>query len=132
MRLGRSYLNYAEVMLRLNDIETAIEYVNKTRTIHGGLPALSKDLSLSEAWEAYKRERRVELVHEGDRYWSLLRWGKADGKETISELNKTHHSISISEDGKHLRLFHCLIRLYLMNVSLQRKDTYILFRKVKE
>ena len=36
----------------------------------------SKGLSLSEAWKAYKRERRVELVHEGDRYWSLLRWGK--------------------------------------------------------
>ena len=104
MRLGRSYLNYAEVMLRLNDIETAIEYVNKTRTIHGGLPALSKGLSLSEAWKAYKRERRVELVHEGDRYWSLLRWGKADGKETVSELNKTHHSISISEDGKTFKI----------------------------
>ena len=59
---------------------------------------------MSEAWEAYKRERRVELVHEGDRYWSLLRWGKADGKETISELNKTHHSISISEDGKTFKI----------------------------
>lgn len=100
MRLGRSYLNYAEVMLRLNDIDTAIEYINKTRRIHGGLPELPEGLSQEEAWKAYKRERRVELVHEGDRYWSLLRWGKAEGKETIDELNKTHHSISISEDGK--------------------------------
>lgn len=100
MRLGRSYLNYAEIMLRQGDVKTAIEYVNKTRTTHGGLPALSTSLSLDEAWKAYKRERRVELVHEGDRYWSLLRWGKADGKTTVEELNKTHHSISISEDGK--------------------------------
>ena len=100
MRLGRAYLNYAEVMLRQGNIQTAIEYINKTRTTHGGLPALSTSLSLDEAWKVYKRERRVELVHEGDRYWSLLRWGKADGKTTVEELNKTHHSISISEDGK--------------------------------
>lgn len=104
MRLGRSYLNYAEVMLRLNDINTAIEYINKTRTVHGGLPALAKGLSQEEVWKAYKRERRVELVHEGDRYWSLLRWNKADGKETIDELTKIHHSISISEDGKTFKI----------------------------
>ena len=100
LRLGRSFLNYAEVMLRLNDVSTAVEYINKTRTTHGGLPALPQTLSLEEAWTAYKRERRIELVHEGDRYWSLLRWGKAEGKSVVEELTKTHHSISISEDGK--------------------------------
>lgn len=100
LRLGRSYLNYAEIMLRSNDVPTAIEYINKTRTVHGGMPELPKTLSLDEAWKAYKRERRVELVHEGDRYWSLLRWGKADKKDVVEELTKVHHSISISEDGK--------------------------------
>ena len=100
LRLGRSYLNYAEVMLRQNNIPAAIEYINKTRTIHGGLPALPTTLTSDEAWKAYKRERRVELVHEGDRYWSLLRWGKADGKPIVEELTKTHQAISISEDGK--------------------------------
>ncbi len=100
LRLGRSYLNYAEVMLRQNNLPVAIQYINKTRTVHGGMPALSTDLSAEEAWKAYKRERRIELVHENDRYWSLLRWGKAEGKETIEELNKVHHSIKISEDGK--------------------------------
>ena len=104
MRLGRSYLNYAEVMLRLKNVDTAIEYINKTRTTHGNMPAHPKGLSLDEAWKVYKRERRVELVHEGDRYWSLLRWNKADGKETIEELNKTHHSISISADGKTFKI----------------------------
>lgn len=100
LRLGRSYLNYAEVMLRLGDVQTAIEYINKTRTEHGGLPELSAGMSLEDAWKAYKRERRVELVHEGDRYWCLLRWGKADGKAVVDELTKVHQSISISEDGK--------------------------------
>ena len=100
LRLGRSYLNYAEVMLRLNQPQTAIEYINKTRTVHGGLPALPTSLSLDEAWREYKRERRVELPMEGDRYWSLLRWGKTDGIDEIPELNITHQAISISADGK--------------------------------
>lgn len=100
MRLGRSYLNYAETMLRLNDANTAIEYINKTRTAHGKLPALPTGLPIEEVWKEYKRERRLELVHESDRYWSLLRWGKADGKDIVEELTKVHQSISISEDGK--------------------------------
>lgn len=100
MRLGRAYLNYAEVMLRLGDTKTAIEYVNKTRTVHGHLPALPTILTADEAWKAYKRERRVELVHESDRYYSVLRWGKADGKDVVPELTKTHHAIDISADGK--------------------------------
>lgn len=100
MRLGRSYLNYAEIMLRLNDASTALEYINKTRTVHGALPALPTGLSLEETWKEYKRERRLELVHESDRYWSLLRWGKADGKKVVEELTKVHQSISISADGK--------------------------------
>ena len=100
LRLGRSYLNYAEVMLRQNNISKAIEYINKTRTTHGGLPALSNSLSITEAWQVYKNERRVELVMENDRYWSLLRWGKADNLETIPELNITHQAISISSNGK--------------------------------
>ena len=100
LRLGRSYLNYAEVMLHQGNISTAIEYINKTRTVHGGMPELPMTLSSDEAWKAYKRERRIDLVHEGDRYWSLLRWGKAEGKDTVEEFTKTHQSISISEDGK--------------------------------
>ncbi|MEO8416744.1 MAG: RagB/SusD family nutrient uptake outer membrane protein, partial [Ginsengibacter sp.] len=78
-RLGRAYLNYAEVMLRLNNPATAIEYVNKTRTAHGNLPALPTGLSSVDAWKWYKIERRVELFYENDRYWSLLRWGKEAG-----------------------------------------------------
>ena len=100
LRLGRSYLNYAEVMLRQGNISTAIEYINKTRTVHGAMPELPLNLSSELAWKAYKRERRIELVHEGDRYWSLLRWGKADKKDKVEELTKVHHAISISEDGK--------------------------------
>ncbi|MGL5318043.1 MAG: RagB/SusD family nutrient uptake outer membrane protein, partial [Bacteroidales bacterium] len=99
-RLGRSYLNYAEVMLRTGDTPKAIEYINKTRTLHGGLPELSTALTTEDAWIAYKSERRVELFYEGDRYWSLLRWGKYDDLDVIPELNREHHKLEISADGK--------------------------------
>lgn len=102
-RLGRSYLNYAETMLRLGDTNKAIEYINKTRTTHGGLPALASGMAKEEVWKAYKRERRVELTMEGDRYWSLLRWGKADNLPTVAELTIEHKALEIAADGKSFR-----------------------------
>lgn len=65
------------------------------------MPELPSGLSAEEAWKEYKRERRIELLHENDRYWSLLRWGKADGLEIVKELN-THQNacMEIAEDGK--------------------------------
>lgn len=103
-RLGRSYLNYAEVMLRLNKVDLAIEYINKTRTTHGTLSELSTGISLEEAWKYFKIERRVELFYEGDRYWSLLRWGKEDGDIIIPELSTNKKAFEISEDGMSFEL----------------------------
>lgn len=100
LRLARSYLNYAEVLLRLGETAKAIEYINKTRVTHGQLPELSTGLSPADVWEYYKNERRVELVLENDRYWSLLRWGKEEGLSVIPELNTPPTAIEISEDGK--------------------------------
>ena len=58
-------------------------------------------MSLDETWKRYKRERRVELPMEEDRYWSLVRWAMAEGKNTVDELNnKTAQAIIISEDGR--------------------------------
>lgn len=103
LRLGRSYMNYVEVLLRLKETSKAIEYINKTRTVHGQLSPLPTSLNLEEAWEYYKNERRVELVLENDRYWSLLRWGKEDGLSVVPELNTPPTAIEISEDGKSYR-----------------------------
>ena len=106
MRLGRAYLNYAEVMLRLNKPEVALEYINKTRVKHGQLPALETSLTIQDAWKEYKRERRIELLLEGDRYWSVVRWAKADGLKTVPELNKVHQAIQISADGKSFEIIN--------------------------
>lgn len=100
LRLGRSCLNYAEVMLRTGNISKAIEYINKTRDAHGNLPALPTGLSNEEAWKYYKLERRVELFDECDRYWSLVRWAKADGQKTVPELTEEFTAINIAADGK--------------------------------
>ena len=37
---------------------------------------------------------------EGDRYWSLLRWGKAEKQEIVKELTIPQQAISISADGR--------------------------------
>ncbi len=103
LRLGRSYLNYAEACYRTGDYTTAIEYINMTRDVHGELPGLDSTATAEEIWEAYKIERRVELFFEGDRYWSLLRWYKADGIDDIPELNKDlRYTNEISADGKEI------------------------------
>ncbi|MFT3704382.1 MAG: RagB/SusD family nutrient uptake outer membrane protein [Agriterribacter sp.] len=77
-RLGRVYLNLAEALLKQGKTVDAVNALNETRSIHGGLPA-STAASSADAWVDYKRERRVELAKELDYYWSLMRWGKYGG-----------------------------------------------------
>ncbi|TYA89237.1 RagB/SusD family nutrient uptake outer membrane protein [Seonamhaeicola marinus] len=123
-RLGRSYLNYAETMLRLNQPSVAIEYINKTRVAHGKLPELSTGLGLDDAWKYYKIERRVELFFENDRYWSLLRWGKEAGGGIIDELNTNKQTFVISADGMSFELLDEIPNGYdtrnKMNFSVKR------------
>lgn len=100
IRLGEVYLNYTEAMLVKGESGTAVTTaINKTREAHGGLPALGA-LTLSQAWEVYKSERRVDLALENDRYWSLLRWAKFNDQTDIPELHQTIRRVDISPDGK--------------------------------
>lgn len=106
-RLGRVYLNKAEALLRQNRISEAVEMLNQTRVVHGGLPP-SEAGDPEEAWTDYKRERRVDLAKEGDYYWSLLRWGKYGGPANgglspgsrIPELEAPPTHIDITKDRK--------------------------------
>ncbi|RQO66110.1 hypothetical protein DBR43_28165 [Pedobacter sp. KBW06] len=107
MRLGRVYLNLAEAYLLKGDLANALTNFNKTRTLHGQLPA-SNAGNLTEAWKDYKRERRVELTEENDHYYSLLRWGRFGGDAnegiapggTIPELTEPIRVMDISKDRK--------------------------------
>ncbi|RBQ11907.1 RagB/SusD family nutrient uptake outer membrane protein [Pedobacter miscanthi] len=107
MRLGRVYLNLAEAYLLKGDVVNAVVNLNKTRVMHGQIPA-SMASNLTDAWKDYKRERRVELTEENDRYYSLLRWGRFGGNAndgiapggTIAELTEPIRVMDISKDRK--------------------------------
>lgn len=107
MRLGRVYLNLAEAFLLKGDLSNARESFNKTRVLHGGLPASTASIS-AEIWKDYKRERRVELTEENDFYYSLLRWGRYGGDAndgipaggTITNLTEPLYVLDISKDRK--------------------------------
>ena len=107
VRLGEMYMNLAEAKLLKQDYAGALNALNQTRTVHGGLPAATFTTPL-ELWKEYIRERRVEMAYEGDLYWSYLRWGKYGGdandgsapNAVIWDLNKPVYKIQIKKDRK--------------------------------
>lgn len=116
IRLGEVYLNLAEALLLKNDVQGAVEALNKTRVIHGGLPA-STASNASDAWEDYIRERRVDMAYEGDLYWTYLRWGKYGGYanegaapgDVIRDLDRPVHKIQIKKDRKEFFIGQILV-----------------------
>lgn len=96
LRLAEVYLNYAEALIVSGRESDALSYINELRVKHGELPPLT---NIENIWEHYKRERRVEMFMERDRYWSLLRWGKVENQDIIEELNENSRYIDISPDG---------------------------------
>lgn len=87
LRYGEAYLNMAEAYLMKGDYNNARKYILPTMIKHGGFSENKAAEYLANktghGWydslfNAYKRERNVEMVYENnDYYWSLLRWGCA-------------------------------------------------------
>ena len=97
IRLSEIYLNYAEACCELDDIGTAINYVNKIR-LRAGIPEykglLAEDLTPTDkrgferiTLDSYDkefvkkviyRERLLELSYENHHYFDVRRWGVAD------------------------------------------------------
>lgn len=85
-RMADFYLLYAEVLNRINPSDPRIlAYVDKVRK-RAGLPgvkelnpAVAGNQTLQE--EAIRRERRVELFAEGQRYFDVRRWMTAESKD---------------------------------------------------
>lgn len=126
LRYGEAYLNMAEAYLMKGDFDNARKYMIPTMVKHGGFSAGKAAEYLSDktgnGWndplfEAYKRERNVEMVYENnDRYWSLMRWGMrqsggvgngayATSGFVIPELVGSMRGIRISRDGKTYEFF---------------------------
>lgn len=103
LRLGEASLNYAEALARkggAENLKKAIKMMNLTRVGHGDLPALPESTTETSFWKFYKIERRCELALEGDRYWSVLRWAKADNATSVPVFNtRTHYIIIDGTNG---------------------------------
>lgn len=100
LRLSKAYLNAAEAYLLKGDWTNARSFINRTRTAHGGLPALTNETD-SELWKIYLDERNAELMLENDRYFTLLRYGinRLDA-EVIDQLNRGDmKKLDIAADG---------------------------------
>lgn len=89
MRLADLYLLYAEASNEYQGPnQEALMYLNRIRE-RAGIPSIedswsqySKIPNKYESKEGFRdiihREREIELVYEGKRYWDLLRWKKAE------------------------------------------------------
>lgn len=87
-RLGEIYLNLAEAAIELNKPGEALEAVNKIRE-RAGMPLyneINRDL--------VRKERKVELAFEGNRYFDVIRWRTA-----VDDLTKDYHNLGYILDG---------------------------------
>ena len=101
LRLSKCYLNAAEAYLLQGNAAMARTYINKTRTTHGGLPALQTETG-NTLWQIYLDERNAELMLENDRYFTLLRYGiNRLNSGVIPQLNRGYMTkLQIAADGK--------------------------------
>lgn len=70
LRLAEIYLNYAECQLKMGNPEEARKYINMLRA-RVQMPEIQAG---QMTWDAYVRERTVELAFEGERRADIRRW----------------------------------------------------------
>lgn len=87
-RLGEVLLNYAEAAIELGLDGDALWAINELRT-RAGMPtftAVDRDI--------VRKERKVELAFEGNRYWDVRRWRTAE-----TELSQAFSALKIVLEG---------------------------------
>lgn len=70
-RYAETLLNYAEACIELGEDAEALTYINMIRK-RAGQPDITA--SGEELKEAYRHERRIEMVYEDQRFWDVRRW----------------------------------------------------------
>jgi hypothetical protein len=124
LRLAEIYLDYAECELKLGNAEEARTYVNKVRQRPGvNMPAIP---SGQMTWDAYVRERTVELAFEGERFADIRRWGL--GPQLIGA---AIHGMKINNVGNKHQYQRVLVqqryfdpKMYLFPIPLQELTRY--------
>ena len=87
-RLGEVLLNYAEAAIELGRDADATSAINQLRT-RAGMPTFT-----SVDRDIVRKERKIELAFEGNRYWDLRRWRTA-----ATELSKSPSALKIILEG---------------------------------
>ncbi|MEM9674357.1 MAG: RagB/SusD family nutrient uptake outer membrane protein [Bacteroidota bacterium] len=112
----------AEAAIELGDLETGRQYINQVRErtmnseyvmmMDGSAPAANYLIQphnsfadYDEAITALRTERRLELAHEGHRFFDLVRWGIAaeviNDYLEVERTRRTHLAGAQFEAGKH-------------------------------
>ncbi|GHT02592.1 hypothetical protein FACS189440_05720 [Bacteroidia bacterium] len=102
MRLSDLYLLYAESLCQTDDLDGAIEYLDKVRD-RVGLKGIVESWSLYSnqpnkykskegLMEIIKQERTIELMFEGSRFWDVRRW------KDLNKLNQTIQGWDIDQE----------------------------------
>lgn len=99
-RYAEVLLNYAEAAIKLNKTSDATDAINQIRK-RAGLDDFDASVVGHDLWEEYKLQRRIEFAYEvpSHRYYDLTRWGEAEGKSTIEELNRGPKAMLIFRKG---------------------------------
>jgi len=99
--IGGSYeeneLMKAEALINTGSISAGVASIDNVRNYQGaGLSALSGSLSLADAKEELRRERRVALVFRGIAFYDARRWGVIDD---ISKGGGRTNAVVLGADG---------------------------------
>lgn len=104
LRLEDMMLMYAELLVEEGKISEAMGYVNEIRQ-RAGCDAVSTTASAADALNVVKRERRLELLGEGIRWFDQVRYGtwKSDIESMLDRYNNPEGtSKSYIQNGRHL------------------------------
>jgi len=107
IRLGDIYLLYAEAKNELNDVATAIEYIDKVRDRSNiaSLLAEKADWSQEEIRsQLQNHERVVELASEATRWFDLVRWGWLNDEAQLQNLKGRDADFDFFEMNKSILL----------------------------
>ena len=105
-------LRYAEVLLLAAEAYNAEEQDDSARTElnkvrnRAGLADVSDTLAGTALFDAIVNEKFLELAHEGQRFWDLVRWGMASTELSGTGYTSTNdlYPIPITEIDKNSEL----------------------------
>lgn len=122
LRLGETYLTYAEALNEQGQTATAAQYVNIIRQ-RAGVDPISSSLSQSDMRDAILDERGWETYHEGYRREDLVRAGKLLDK--VNEKYKFYFGSDMPWKSQDYRILEAIpTSALLLNPLLEQNPGY--------